>query len=390
MPSLLTSVLVSSLTSVCAAGESLVPPDAPQIFCSSLVRLEHLTDPASPTGKTARFDRILDMPGKGYRWDNPGALISFRTDADKVGVILHFSDRHISSSARNPAGRYRIDGVNRPEWTFRTTQTDVLRSPETVIAELRSPSPRTFHTYELILPYGDAVEFQGLRLPDNARLENFPKQQKPRYVAYGDSITQGFTASEESKTYAFLLAEKKGWQLLNMGFGGRSSTPSDGPVIASLDPAVVTVLMGGNDWQGGVPVETYRSRMQDFLSGLRRGNPTLPVFLITPLWVPPSWRPEKAVADLEEYRRVLRELVVSLADPHLHLIEGPDLIDHDPALLDSVVVHPNDRGFAQMAERLDGAIPALPTGSAPSVRFFPPPSLFQSCASESPSPDSSL
>jgi hypothetical protein len=72
--------------------------------------------------------------------------------------------------------------------------------------------------------------------------------------------------------------------------------------------------------------------------------------------VPPSWKPEKAVADLEEYRRVLRELVVSLADPHLHLIEGPDLIDHDPAFFDSVAVHPNDQGFAQMAERLSKQI----------------------------------
>jgi len=352
-------LMVSLTVSANAAGESTVPPDDSRIFFSDFVRLELADDAGSPTGKTARFNRLLDMPDKGYRWDNPGTRIGFRTDAARVGVILHFSRRHISTSARNPVVRYRVDGFSKPEWTFGSVQTGVRRDPETVAPELESPALGSFHDYELILPYGDSVEFQGLRLPANARLEEFPEHAKPRYIAYGNSITQGFAATEASRTYAFLIAEKRGWQLLNMGFGGRVSTPSDAPVVASLNPAVVTVLMGGNDWQIGRPPEAYRRNMEDFLSELRTSNPSLPICLITPLWVPPSWKPEKAVADLEEYRQALRELVSSLADPHLHLIEGPGLIDHDPALFDTVAVHPNDQGFSQMAERLDKAISAL-------------------------------
>jgi hypothetical protein len=45
-----------------------------------------------------------------------------------------------------------------------------------------------------------------------------------------------------------------------------------------------------------------------------------------------------------------REIVLARKDPHL--IEGLDLIDHDPKLFDAVAVHPNDQGFAQMGERL--------------------------------------
>ena len=345
-----------------ATGELTIPPDDPQMVFSDFVHLGQARDEASPTGKTARFNRLLDMPDKGYRWDNPGARIGFRTDAERVEIILHFSRRHISTSARNPVIRYRVDGLSKPEWTFGSVQTGVQRDPETVVREIVPPSPGAFHNYELILPYGDSVEFQGLHLPETARLEKFPEHTRPRYIAYGDSITQGFTASESCKSYAFLLAGKKGWELLNMGFGGRASTPSDAPVVASLNPAVVTVLMGGNDWQIGRPPDAYRRNMEDFLSELRASNPALPIWLITPLWVPPSWKPEKAVADLEEYRRALRELVSSAADPHLHLIEGPDLIDHDPALFDAVAVHPNDLGFSQMAERLNEAIP-VPAGN---------------------------
>lgn len=339
-----------------AAGTMRIPPDDPRIVFSGYVQMEMAADLDSPTGKSARFDRILDMPGKGYRWDNPGTRIVFRTDAERLDAVLHFSRLHISTSARNSVVRCRVDRLRNPEWTFGSVQTAVQRNPETIVCGIVSPSPGSFHNYELILPYGDSVEFQGLHLPETARLEKVPDHASPRYVAYGDSITQGFAASESCKSYAFLLAEKKGWELLNMGFGGRASTPSDAPVVAALRPAFVTVLMGGNDWQIGRPPEAYRRNMKEFLSELRASLPTLPIWLVTPLWVPPSWKPENAVADLEEYRRALRELVSSLVDPHLHLIEGPDLIDQDPALFDAVAVHPNDRGFAQMAEQLDKAI----------------------------------
>lgn len=36
----------------------------------------------------------------------------------------------------------------------------------------------------------------------------------------------------------------------------------------------------------------------------------------------------------------------------MHLIDGPSLIDHDAAFSNKIAVHPNDAGFAQMAERL--------------------------------------
>ena len=328
-----------------------IPPDDPRIGYSDFIHLDQSSDPLSPTGKTARFDRLLDMPGKGYRWDNPGTRMRLRTDAASLEIFLYYSERHISTSARNAIGRYWIDGQSKPEWTFGPPSASSQREPKALSLRLSSSMPG-FHTYEIVLPYGDSVEIQGLRLPPESRLEESEARTALRYIAYGDSITQGFTASEEARTYPFLLAEQKNWQLHNMGFGGRASTPSDGAVIASLTPDIVTVLIGVNDWQAGIPVATYRAHMEGFLSGLREREPNVPIYLLTPLWVPPSWKPEKAVADLEEYRQALRDMATAHPDSNLHLVEGPALIDHDPSLFNSVAVHPNDQGFAQMAERL--------------------------------------
>jgi hypothetical protein len=81
-------------------------------------------------------------------------------------------------------------------------------------------------------------------------------------------------------------------------------------------------------------------------------QPTVPIDFTTSLHVPPAWSPKTQIADLEAYRQVAREIVLSRKDPNMHLIEGLDLIDHDPKLFDAVAVHPNDQGFAQMGERL--------------------------------------
>lgn len=343
--------LVLSTLAQAQDASKRVAADDPQIGYSDYVRMEFVPSPADVATKMARFDRILEMGGKGYRWDNPGARIRFRTDATSVKALLYYNEFHISASARNSIGVYRIDGADKPEWTFRTKATATKREPESVVVTLAAGSTG-FHDYELILPYGDSVDFQGVEVNAEAKFDAAPARTTKRYLAYGDSITHGFTASAVDKSYAFLVAQKNGWQIVNLGLGGRSSTPSDAKVVSSLKADVISVFMGANDWQGGVPLERYRSNMMAFFDGIRAEQPTVPIYYVTSLWVAPSWNPKAQIADLEAYRQVAREIVAARKDPNLFIVEGPEMIDHDIALFDSTPVHPNDKGFAQMGERL--------------------------------------
>lgn len=334
------------------AATRIIPAEDTSIGYSDYVHMEFVASPTGPGTKLARFDRVLDIPGKGYRWDNPGARIRFRTDATHVKALLHFNELHISASARNSNGLYLIDGTTQPAWTFRTKQVQPKRAPETVEVTMPAGLAPGFHDYEIILPYGDSVDFQGVEVNAAAQMQPPPARPARRYVAYGDSVTHGFTASAVDKTYPFLVAQKNGWQLINLGLGGRASNVSDAHVVKTLKADVITVLMGVNDWQGVGPVERYRSNMNGFFDALRSVQPAVPIYFVTSLWVPPAWSPKGQIADLEAYRQVAREIVAARKDPNLHLIEGLDLIDHDPALFDAVAVHPNDKGFAQMGERL--------------------------------------
>lgn len=334
------------------ASKRTVAADDALMAYSDCVHMEFVPSPSNAAAKMARFDRILDMGGKGYRWDNPGARIRFRTDATSVKALLYYNDLHISTSARNSIGVYRIDGESKPEWTFRTMATQVKREPESVVVTMMPGAAAGFHDYELILPYGDSVDFQGVEVNAEAKFETPPARPAKRYLAYGDSITHGFTASAVDKSYAFLAAQKNGWQIVNLGLGGRASTPSDAKVVTSLKADVISVFMGANDWQIGRPPEQYRTNMMAFFDGIRADQPTVPIYYITSLWVAPSWNPKAQVADLEAYRQVAREIVSARKDPNLFIVEGPEMIDHDVALFDATPVHPNDKGFAQMGERL--------------------------------------
>jgi len=305
-----------------------------------------------PTTKAIRFGRGIEMPGKGYEWDNPGARICFRTDAREITVKLLYSEMHASKSARNGKGLFYIDGQTRPEWLFDSSATSIVRDKEEVSVPLPVPAEAGFHDYAIVLPYGDSVELLGLTVNEGAHFEPFSRLPNIRYVAYGDSITQGFTASHIGLTYPFLLAENKHWQIFNMGFGGRSANANDGKVVAPLKADIMTILIGVNDWQGGVPLEKFQAQMEGLLHNIRKDSPTTPIYLITPLWVNPSWKPKTEVADLDSYRQVIRNIAQKLDDPHLHLIEGPSLIDHDAKYFDKVAVHPNDAGFEMMAGRL--------------------------------------
>lgn len=323
-----------------------IPPTHPAIVVS-----DHVASETAPDG-ALRLHRILDVPGKGYRWDNPGARISFRTDAREVIVRLRYSEKHTSPTARAPVGIYLIDGRHDESWSFTTKTTTTQRPVEELRLALPTPNDGRLHDYAIVMPYGDSVDFCGLTLNAGAALAAPAPRPSLRYVAYGDSVTHGFTATRVDRTYVYRVAEARGWQSVNLGLGGRTARPTEGAVVGDLRGDLVTILIGGNDWQTGIAPNDYQRNMRGLLTHLRERQPTVPVFVITPLWVSENWKPERARYPLEEYRVVLRALVKELADPALSLVEGLTLIDHEERYFDRILVHPNDAGFAQMAERL--------------------------------------
>lgn len=351
-------MLVAITLAAAYAGETRwVAASDPAFVVANAAAVELVDD---RDGCRLRLRRPFDLPGKGYGWDNPGATVRFRSSARTLVVRLRYSEKHISTSARNGIGLVLVDGRWQSDWTFDAGMATVQRAVTVVERVLPVPADDGEHDYTLVMPYGDSVEFCGVRLDADARLRPPLACAKVRWVAYGDSVTQGFDASHVGAGYPWLVAQRRGWEAINLGLAGRSCTPADADAIASLKPALVTVAIGVNDWQGGVAPAIYGERLSDLLRRLRAAAPTARIAVITPLWVAPTWKPEKAQAALEDYRAAAAVAVQGLNDQRLALIDGSTLIDQDPALFNRVAVHPNDAGFAQMAERLASRLFAEP------------------------------
>jgi GDSL-like Lipase/Acylhydrolase family len=296
----------------------------------------------------ARFSR----PGPenhhaGYTYDNPGARLRLRTDATNIEAKFRYNELHISKTARNSVGACLIDGIQ--VRTFGTEQQEIKRIPEDIDVELKSPL-KGFHTYEFVMPYCDSIDILGVYVPDEANFETPEPRPEIRCAFYGDSVTHGATASNITGTYPYLVAKEKGFQMVNLGIGGRVISGHDGKLLAAVKCDLAVIHIGVNNWQSGISLEQTKEDMLTFLHEFRKCQSNTPLYVITPLWVSLTWGVKKH--PLEEYRRVIQEAVEKSCNTNTKLINGLRLIDHDEIYFDKVLVHPNDAGFKMMAERL--------------------------------------
>jgi lysophospholipase L1-like esterase len=306
---------------------------------SDYVRLER-------RGSGVKFDRIIEG-ASGFRWDSPGTRIRFRTDATEVRVKLFYSGEHSRLDAINGVGVYLIDGE-------RAGNYEAPPNHGALTIDLPVSGDSDFHLYEVLLPYGDAVELDGIEVNEEARIIKSPPRPSTRWLAYGDSITHGFYASDVTRNYPFQVGEIKGWQVLNLGFGSHQATPDDGKVIAGLQPSVVSIAIGANDCVHNKDLNTYKQDMRGVLSNVLDSAETFLLYIITPLTVL-HWGEDNVEERLKNLRGVLRDLVEEMGNSQLRLIEGPSLIPAQERYFQDGL-HPNDDGFRIMAENLASLI----------------------------------
>lgn len=256
---------------------------------------------------------------------------------------LYYNALH-THPARNSIGLLLKDGA--PAGSF-----DAGARPGFVTVPVANLATSEWHTYEILLPYADSVEFRGLIVNEGAAFAAVPPRPVIRYVAYGDSITQGYWASVPTSNYPARVGDARGWQVQNMGFGGRQATASDGTAVGSLKGAVVTILMGVNDSIAGKTPAQFEADYTNLIRNIRAQQPETPIYAITPLY---TTAPYGGGALIPQYRAVISNIVASAGDPNLRLVDGLSLgIDAGNwAALMPDGIHPNDAGFALVAANL--------------------------------------
>lgn len=178
-----------------------------------------------------------------------------------------------------------------------------------------------------------------------------PVGARPTMLVLGDSICQGFVSGDPSRTWPALVGESLGLDVVNQGIGGQVFQDSSLAGAATVvSPTRIVVALGANYRFEPCRASEVTRDVHAFLDQVCRLWPKVACWVMTPVWhAEDRWptHPRSCFAEVPDI--IGRE--VALHDG-MALVDGLDLLDHDPALLADACDHPNARGFAQMGERI--------------------------------------
>lgn len=195
-----------------------------------------------------------------------------------------------------------------------------------------------------------------------------PAATGPVVSFYGDSYTRGTGASATDKRWSTIISAERGWQEINrsengLGFVNRRASMGPGlddipaQVIAD-DPDLVFVTMGLNDnFSYDRAADRIRETIDSDLERLREGVPDARIVVVEPFWYTAD-RP----ASVDVIAGWVEDAAARIGADHIagasHWLDGHYADSPDSWMADDGL-HPNDTGYAYMAERMDAALRAL-------------------------------
>lgn len=184
-----------------------------------------------------------------------------------------------------------------------------------------------------------------------------PAPVGPRWIAYGDSITEGWVASEPGMAWPAIVGRRHGLDVVNLGYAGaaRGEIPSAEQIAALPTPDVFSVFFGTNCWTR-IPFSTemLQAGMRAFLQVLRAAHPQPPIVVVSMLLRPDAEEtPNRLGATMADLRATVETVASEFADTGVTLVPGGELVTAEQ-LPDGI--HPGDDAQWVMADVVGGAV----------------------------------
>jgi len=222
--------------------------------------------------------------------------------------------------------------------------------------------PAGEHRLELFLPHVSPVRVRRVTV-SGGDARPFV-DDRPRWSAYGSSITQCGAAEGPSETWPALVANRHGLNLLGLGYGGNCHME---PVVARMiasQPADYISLCLGINMQGASSYSprTFRAGVIGTILAIRDRHPDTPMAVVSPIYSEPREveAGRNAVAiDLPMMRAWIAEAVEIFrdrGDTNLHYVNGLDVMGADEGKHMPDQLHPDAEGYRVMAERYGAAV----------------------------------
>ena len=292
---------------------------------------------------------------------NPGTLVELRTNAARARVTLEYMqpcDTHCADSgawsgtnttigpscyvpscagcscAMTCQPTLYVDGQRRdlPKTSVKSRYQGMM-TLDLLTATSVGPSNQPERHVELVLPWGGVVQIRRLQLHDEGQLSlrRAPPRRPFTYVAFGDSITQGFCGDTP---YPEQVGRLNNWRTINLGWGGLIFRNRLGPPIGQIPADLISIALGTNNWPAGPPLCDLGSMLSGTVEGIRQGQPSTPIVVLTMFSrgsYPADERSPRGGCQksMEDMRAQLRAEVVrrqGLGDRHIYVVEGGPLM----------------------------------------------------------------
>jgi lysophospholipase L1-like esterase len=182
-----------------------------------------------------------------------------------------------------------------------------------------------------------------------------------RVAFYGDSYTLGVGASSAANRWSTIICAERGWREFNpsingLGFVRNRRNFGDGDLpsqIIASNPDIVFVTMGLNDNFGfATDADRIRIQISTDLEYLRLALPMARFIVVEPFWYTDD-RPD-SLSVITGWIKAAAGFID--AD---YVVGASHWLEHHPEWMAEDGLHPNDHGYAHMAEQMDAALAAL-------------------------------
>ena len=182
-----------------------------------------------------------------------------------------------------------------------------------------------------------------------------PVAHRQHLLVLGDSIVQGFVSGDPAYAWPSLLAQRLGLDVINQGVAGQVFQPGSLFGLAdSVNPARIMVAFGANYRFEPCVARRLAPDVRAYLLEVARLWPEVPTQVLTPLWHDEAASPSHGMSCWEQMPALITAQVAK--HPHMSVVDGLELVEHDPAFFADGCEHPNERGCRQIATRLNAVI----------------------------------
>lgn len=208
---------------------------------------------------------------------------------------------------------------------------------------------------ELWLPQRGDFALESLTLDDGATLRQ-ARDDRPRWVTYGSSITHCGDAASPTLTWPAIVARERGLNLQCLGYGGECHLDFEmARMMRELPADYISICAGINIYgRATLSPRTFPAALIGFIRTLREKHPTTPMLVISPIYsFDRETTPNAAEWTLQDYRASVEECVAKLreaGDTHLHYLHGHRLFDETQGHLMPDQLHPNAEGYQRMGQ----------------------------------------